>query len=240
MLVAEQSEMVKAFWEFYHANPDVYAELLKLCHRLLEKGHKTYGIGSLFEALRWHMAMETTDPFYKLNNNHRAFYARLLMAREPELVDFFRTRASEADDIDLERSRPVKRDDAPAPRWQQLDPAEVAVLRRILKDAETGRKERSKALWCTEAAQKGDTFSVFVEGGKGGHSPTLGLIPERKSCTCQDWARNGGRLRWSGTPGDGEAVTVNACKHILALARYVLESQGGARPNTPSGQQRLF
>lgn len=32
---------------------------------------------------------------YKLNNDYRAFYARLLMANEPELAGFFETRGED-------------------------------------------------------------------------------------------------------------------------------------------------
>ena len=41
--------------------------------------------------------MTTPDPVFKLNNNHRAFYARLLMAQEAELEGFFEVRSSVAD-----------------------------------------------------------------------------------------------------------------------------------------------
>jgi len=36
--------------------------------------------------------MKTSDPKFKLNNNFRALYSRLLMEKEKELEDFFRTR----------------------------------------------------------------------------------------------------------------------------------------------------
>ena len=59
------------------------------------RGVTQYGIGGLFEVLRWQRRMETVDPAsdYKLNNNYRSFYARLLMEREPELRDFFELRS---------------------------------------------------------------------------------------------------------------------------------------------------
>ena len=42
--------------------------------------------------------MQTTDPEYKINNNFTAFYARLIMAQEPDLAGIFDLRTSEADE----------------------------------------------------------------------------------------------------------------------------------------------
>jgi hypothetical protein len=65
---------------------------------LRRKGRTHYGIKALFEVVRFHRALETTDKCaeWKMNNNYSALYARLLMANEPELCDFFRTRSRRA------------------------------------------------------------------------------------------------------------------------------------------------
>lgn len=41
--------------------------------------------------------MSTSDPDFKLNNSYRAYYARLIMAQEPDLAGLFALRKSEAD-----------------------------------------------------------------------------------------------------------------------------------------------
>lgn len=89
--------LAKEFLAFHRDNPHVYHELRRLALHLQARGRKHYGIGGLFEVLRWQRAMETTDHDFKLNNDHRAFYARLLMAKEPLLKGFFATRVSWAD-----------------------------------------------------------------------------------------------------------------------------------------------
>ena len=89
-------ETVKAFWEFHRKNPMVYAELKSLAKRALARGHKVSGIGFLAELYRWEKRTMYFDEF-KLNNNHKACYARLLMSKEPELRGMFRLRHSEAD-----------------------------------------------------------------------------------------------------------------------------------------------
>lgn len=83
----------REFWEFHLANPRVYEELRDHALHLRRKGRAHYGIGALFEVVRFHRAMQTRSSALKLNNNYRALYARLLMENEPELRDFFRTRA---------------------------------------------------------------------------------------------------------------------------------------------------
>jgi len=77
---------------FHAANPHVYEALRTLAFRVKAKGHDVYGIGGLFEVLRWEYAMQTsTDPF-KLSNDFRALYSRLLMEQEPRLNGMFRLR----------------------------------------------------------------------------------------------------------------------------------------------------
>jgi len=87
------SHLRQAFIAFHNENPHVYAELFHLAMELKELGHKHYGISGLFEVLRWKSALKTIDPEgYKLNNNHRAYYARMIMENHPQLKGFFRTR----------------------------------------------------------------------------------------------------------------------------------------------------
>ena len=61
-------------------------------------GRHKLGIATLYERARWEIALTTSDPDYRLNNNFRAFYARLIMLREPDLAGLFDLRASQADE----------------------------------------------------------------------------------------------------------------------------------------------
>lgn len=86
--------IAEAFAEFHRANPWVYDTLVELARDLVNRGRKRVGIGMLFEVLRWHYQRNTTDPAadFKLNNNYRSRYARLIMAAEPDLRRAFETR----------------------------------------------------------------------------------------------------------------------------------------------------
>ena len=88
----KSTKLLRKFKEFHRDNPDVYTELVKLAKQLKAKGRSKYGIKSLFEVVRWHRALATTGDEFKLNNNYTAYYARLIMHREPSLKGFFSVR----------------------------------------------------------------------------------------------------------------------------------------------------
>lgn len=89
---APRDGIEQAYREFHKKNPRVYRELVKLARSLKARGWQHYGIGALFEVIRFHRALETTDPEFKLNNNHRALYARQIMDENADLRDFFEIR----------------------------------------------------------------------------------------------------------------------------------------------------
>lgn len=85
--------------QFHRQNPHVYRLMRDLAFKLLVAGHRRWGAKALWETLRYEMAISTDADVrdFTLNNNHVSWYARQLMANEPELTDFFETR---------ERTRP--------------------------------------------------------------------------------------------------------------------------------------
>lgn len=89
---ARESRIDRAFAEFHRSNPHVYQRLAEMARQLVARGHKRIGIGMLFEVLRWQSAIETTGDEFRLNNNYRSRYARLLMDREPDLAGVFELR----------------------------------------------------------------------------------------------------------------------------------------------------
>ena len=88
----QSGRLEKSFREFHYQNPHVYREIVDAALKLKARGRERYGIKSLFEVVRWHRAMETTDEDFKLNNNHAPYYARMVMDTIPELKDFFQLR----------------------------------------------------------------------------------------------------------------------------------------------------
>lgn len=82
------------FRRFHAAHPEVYNELVALCHELMRRGYQKFGIATVYEVCRWRSMIQhspDSQPF-KLNNNHRAYYARMIMERNPDLRGVFATR----------------------------------------------------------------------------------------------------------------------------------------------------
>ena len=88
-----------AFDRFHADNPKVYEVLVRLAREWVGQfgGHKL-GIATLYETARWQITLATNDAEFRLNNNWRSYYARLIMAQEPDLAGLFDLRASKADE----------------------------------------------------------------------------------------------------------------------------------------------
>ena len=89
---AEWMTIEQRFEAFHIANPHVFDALQAMALGLRDVGVEKWGIAGLFEVLRWQSAIRTDGDPYKLNNNYRALYARMLMEREPRLAGFFDVR----------------------------------------------------------------------------------------------------------------------------------------------------
>lgn len=87
------------FEEFAAENPLVLVELVQLARHLKKRGHEQYSIAGLFEVLRHRRALQTTDGEFKLNNNYRAYYARMIMDQYPDLEGFFKLRGKGAPEV---------------------------------------------------------------------------------------------------------------------------------------------
>lgn len=92
----EPVSIQEAFEEFHREHPEVYSYLLALAFELQMKGWVHYGIGALWERMRWHFKVEHDQEDFKLNNNFRSRYARKMMAEHPALEGFFELRELKA------------------------------------------------------------------------------------------------------------------------------------------------
>lgn len=85
---------------FHLANPAVLDAVIEIAREAKARGYRTWSINGVFEILRWsrkytalrmRLGVKDGDSF-ALNNNFRAFYARLAMREAPDLEGFFVTR----------------------------------------------------------------------------------------------------------------------------------------------------
>lgn len=88
-----------SFEEFHEENPRVYDVMVRLAREYIARtGRRHLGMAQLRERVRWEIAMKTSDPDFKINNNYTPYYARLIMTREPDLDGIFALRRSVADE----------------------------------------------------------------------------------------------------------------------------------------------
>lgn len=85
------------FLRYHYANPEVYKLAVEFAREAKASGAKTYGIGAIFELIRWNFQIKQKMGDFKLDNNHRSHYARFIMKHEPDLAGFFETRALRSD-----------------------------------------------------------------------------------------------------------------------------------------------
>lgn len=79
------------FLKFHDEHPEVYELLKRFALEALAAGRKKLSIALLAERVRWETSVVGGKEF-KLNNNHRSFYARMFMDDHPQYEGFFRTR----------------------------------------------------------------------------------------------------------------------------------------------------
>lgn len=92
LAMSVESWIDRAFADFHAENPHVYDEIVLLTRRAHRAGARRIGIGMVFEVLRWRHTLRTRTDDFKLNNNFRSRYARMVMEREPDLDGIFELR----------------------------------------------------------------------------------------------------------------------------------------------------
>lgn len=94
--VREADRTIEArFLAFHTRNPAVYRELMRLARQAHERAAHV-GIAMLWERLRWSVVVEglpDAAEAFKLNNDYRSRYARLLMNENADLAGLFEVRA---------------------------------------------------------------------------------------------------------------------------------------------------
>lgn len=86
-----------SFWRFHRENPEVYGLFDKFTRQSIDAGRKQFAVSIVIERIRWATMVETKGGGdFKINNNYRAYYARLWMRNNPEHAGFFRTRETRA------------------------------------------------------------------------------------------------------------------------------------------------
>jgi len=90
----KRSKLERKFWEYHLRHPQVYEMLVRFARewRARRGDGAVVGIGLLWERVRWEVYLNYDNETFKACNNHRAYYARLLMERNPDLDGVFRVK----------------------------------------------------------------------------------------------------------------------------------------------------
>jgi hypothetical protein len=87
-------ELEQAAREFHAENPEVWRLFVRFTLEAVGRGFSAYSVAAIFERIRWETDVADAEgrSTFKLNNNHRASYARWFMATYPQCRGFFRLR----------------------------------------------------------------------------------------------------------------------------------------------------
>jgi len=88
------------WWQFHKDNPEVWNLFVRFTGHVIEAGYSNYSVNAIFERIRWHTTVETKGSGFKLNNNHRAYYARYFNHMFPQYGEFFRLRETRSEVFD--------------------------------------------------------------------------------------------------------------------------------------------
>jgi hypothetical protein len=86
------------FEAYDHDNPAVWDLFVRFTRQALAAGHRRLSVSLVVERIRWETMVDTqSSDGLKINNNHRAYYARKFHETFPEHAGFFRTRTVSSD-----------------------------------------------------------------------------------------------------------------------------------------------
>lgn len=92
----------RRFEEYHRQNPNVYELIVAYARRAKRGGKKEWGIAAIIEIIRWEHFFKAqeegikteggAEEKFKISNDYRSRYARLIMEQEADLSGFFKTK----------------------------------------------------------------------------------------------------------------------------------------------------
>ena len=89
-----KDELEESALKFHQQHPQVWVLFVKFTREMASRGFRNYSAYAIFERIRWETDEADVDgkSTFKVNNNHRPYYARWYMQSFPEHEGFFRIR----------------------------------------------------------------------------------------------------------------------------------------------------
>ena len=87
-------QMREQVQRFHDEHPEVWDLFVRFTRDRMNRGFKNYAVKAIFERIRWEVdGVGGNDrASFKLNNNYRSRYARLMAQTYPRFEGFFETR----------------------------------------------------------------------------------------------------------------------------------------------------
>ena len=90
--VTVKGPLAVRFEAFHKANRHVLPAIIHIARSLRDRGVERASMALIFERLRWLYLIQTKGEAFRLNNNHRAFFSRLVPLVAPDLAGMFAVR----------------------------------------------------------------------------------------------------------------------------------------------------
>ena len=93
----------RKFMEFHTNNPHIMDAIIRYTRQLKSAGRKHFGMAAVFERIRWDYAVQLkrteNDKGFKISNDFRSRYARLIEQLHPEFKGFYKTKQIASDSM---------------------------------------------------------------------------------------------------------------------------------------------
>jgi hypothetical protein len=83
------TDKLAKFKAWHLENPHVYSKFKELAYEMKKTGRSRYSAETIINVLRWHTDLTTTGSEFKISNDYRSMYARLLAYQDPDFERFF-------------------------------------------------------------------------------------------------------------------------------------------------------
>ena len=91
----------KRFKKYHEENPMIYHSFKRYALAAIGRGHKRLSSEFIFNIIRWETKINALNDDFKINNDMKPWYARLILRDYPQYKDFFETRKCKADEADF-------------------------------------------------------------------------------------------------------------------------------------------
>jgi hypothetical protein len=87
-----RQHILRQFIKYHQENPHIYDLFKKFASEARASGRQRFGVGMISERVRWYVDIETRGDAFKINNNYRSCYVRMMILEDPGYETFFKRR----------------------------------------------------------------------------------------------------------------------------------------------------